>query len=769
MPKKTRIVRWLAPFVLALVVGAPATHARADVVTMKDGRVLNGLVDNDGTLVSIFDHEGLRRTVVRDSKIESTTSAPAPRAERFRLVQPLTVHAGQMPPVAYDIDAAPWDALGRRKFRYTGASGKPVEMTQALIELGPYAVKYRGVDGFWQGGVAISQVPRPVVLGLLAKVDPKNLDERVRVGQLLLQAEWYDEARAELDRLERDFPELNENVAAARALLVDAESRGRLAEIDRRTRAGQPRAAERLLRAFPTEGLPADIAQEVRNRLRIVAARRAEDRALADDLRSAADALPAARREAFEPLLLEMLRALDEAPDAVRGRLEPFHAAGRGTSPEALVGLAATGWLLGTERARTEFDASLWGARSLLRDYLLTTADQEEARASIVNQLAATLDLPTLNAMALQLVPPLHDGRAGAPEQVRTIRVHDDPNPDLPSEYAIWLPPEYHPLRSYPAVVVLHGPESPAESLEPWIVEALRRGLVLIAPEYNLPGRGRGYRYSSSEHAAVQLALRDALRRFQIDPDRVTLVGTLQGGNMAWDLALAHPDLFAGAAVISGQPAKYAWPYRANVPLVPLYIAIGELTPGEDAVAFEQWAKPLISRNNDVTYVKFFKRGMEPLPEEIPAILDWAATRTRIPSPKQFEAVSARDGDVRFFGVVARAFSHRRTISPEAADQLGQNIPKPAEIKARANTVLNKLGVDVNGINALDVWVGPPHIDFTKRVEVQVNGRTVYRAQPRLDDLAPYLEDLRIRGDRKQSYWLKVPVDLTTPRGRAGS
>ena len=40
-------------------------------------------------------------------------------------------------------------------------------------------------------------------------------------------------------------------------------------------------------------------------------------------------------------------------------------------------------------------------------------------------------------------------------------RVVDDENAE-PTEYAVLLPPEYHPLRSYPAVVALHDGHGPA-------------------------------------------------------------------------------------------------------------------------------------------------------------------------------------------------------------------------------------------------------------------------------------------------------------------
>jgi hypothetical protein len=431
-----------------------------------------------------------------------------------------------------------------------------------------------------------------------------------------------------------------------------------------------------------------------------------------------------------------------------------------------------SGWIAGPEAATDDIAEAgrLWQVRELARGYLRSSEAQSGLRTEVGEQLRALGKagverlLPRLGAIVERMEPPLHDERTGAAGATRLIRVFDDPNPHLPSEYAAWLPPEYHPARAYPAIVVLHSSETPEETLAPWIPEATRRGVILVAPEWR-SGDGKGYLYSTDEHAAVLLAIRDALRRFSIDADRIVVSGMLEGGNMAWDFGLAHPDIFAGVAVISGLPAKYAWPYRANLDLVPMYVAMGDLAPTEGELVFDQWAKPQIQRNQDLLYTRYFRRGLERLPEEIPTVFQWLAGRTRDPAPRQFSAVTARECDNRFYGVVARSFGSGRTARPEGADPLGRNL-KPAEIKGRANRVLNKLTVDTNGLLAFDVWVSPLTLDLTKRVEVEVGKRTVYKGQVDLDDPRAYLEDLRVRGDRRQPFWLKVPVNLEPRVGR---
>ena len=60
--------------------------------------------------------------------------------------------------------------------------------------------------------------------------------------------------------------------------------------------------------------------------------------------------------------------------------------------------------------------------------------------------------------------PPRHDGQT-EPGKTVTNHVPDEEN-DEPTEYAVRLPPEYHPLRSYPAIIVLHSGDGPNKAID---------------------------------------------------------------------------------------------------------------------------------------------------------------------------------------------------------------------------------------------------------------------------------------------------------------
>ena len=134
--------------------------------------------------------------------------------------------------------------------------------------------------------------------------------------------------------------------------------------------------------------------------------------------------------------------------------------------------------------------------------------------------------------------------------------------------YFVQLPPEYDPCRSYPALVTLHSAGTTPELQIDWwagsyspekkqrLGQATRHGYIVIAPQWTKAYQAK-YEYSAREHAAVLFALRNACKRFSIDTDRVYLSGHSIGGDAAWDMGLAHPDLWAGVLPIAATADKY--------------------------------------------------------------------------------------------------------------------------------------------------------------------------------------------------------------------
>jgi dienelactone hydrolase len=767
----------LAAFAILVLGSRP--ECRADRVIMKNGLVYvsQGAPDKDNSLVYIWD--GLKRVVVRDSKIDKMIAGNDYRTgERFQLIQPITVHAGSMPKEVISVEAGPWDDRGRRDFRYLGSkSNRPIRMEQAIIEIGPHIVRYRGIDGFWVGVVETSQVPRPVIMSLIGRVDQQNAEERERVVRFLIDAGWYREARQEIDRLIQDFPktDLSARAAGARTFVTQADATQRRSELDLRRKAQQYQAVARLLKTFQDKDIGTELQVDAREIERRDQQQQAADKALAVDLRRLSGRLTPAVRGPWQKALVEILKAIDEAPDAVRERFTAWQKAKDDpkVTDEARFALAMSGYVVGHDLAVPDLKAAevLWQAREAARGYLTGVEPSERSGQAArleglpwpaavgVADAAHRLELLT---RIVQLMPPPRHDPAEPADKTTLHRVLEDENA-APTEYAVRLPLEYHPLRHYPALVILHSGPGPASAIDEWAEEAARHGYILIAPQYNLPGRPHDYRFTISEHAAVELALRDARKRYAIDSDRVFVAGQITGGNMAWDYSLAHPDLFAGAIVFSGLPAKYVPPYAEKQQgLMPLYCVLGELAPAAGEVIYDRFLKPKILKAWDITYIEYQRRGLDTFPEEVPRAFDWMDRHRREPYPKSFDVIAARECDNRFYGVVVTGFGDGRITAPEAVEILGQNL-HPAEIRMSSSAVNNSVRLDVKGIKSLDLWLNPKILDLKKaepRVSIRVNGRNYLTGRKALIklDLESMLDDLRVRGDREQLYWHRISI-----------
>ena len=165
---------------------------------------------------------------------------------------------------------------------------------------------------------------------------------------------------------------------------------------------------------------------------------------------------------------------------------------------------------------------------------------------------------------------------------------------------------------------------------------ARRRGTATssIAPEWTAEHQ-KDYGYSAREHAVVLNSLRDACRRFSIDTDRVYLTGHSMGGDAAWDIGLAHPDLWAGVIPISASVDRYCTLYWENAKYVPFYFVIGEL----DGSRLAKNARDLdryLQRGFDTTVVEYQGRGHEDYFDEILRMFDWMGRFRRNFYPREF-------------------------------------------------------------------------------------------------------------------------------------
>ncbi|MFM1801464.1 MAG: hypothetical protein RJA81_816 [Planctomycetota bacterium] len=758
-------------FFCTYILAATAT-TWADRFVMKTGETYVGHYERDGVIMGCFD--GVKRTLFRATRLESREEGAGLGSwESFKLIQPKkgTFISNQMPTVLVGVKSGPWDSFGRRTFQYRSPRSpeKTYDLTQALVEIGPKACKYRGIETYWTGQVATSEVPREVIKSLLNRIPKEEKEERLRVVRFYLQAQWFKEAEEAISGLKSDFPEMAENLDRALTGILDEKLSFKLDALKDLERRGWPLSeikpeAENLVTLAKAAGQTSQtVSQEYLDLINATEDSRSRRQR---ELKAAFDGVRGGSNSAGPgpDHLSSMLEALEKCPTKVEPLFAAFDTYAKnpnGVDPKKAWALALSSWVAGSDLATDSIAKALAFAevhdliaRSLHSGSETDRADAAQRLGSLLvsdeNEAERPLKASEAAAIVKRVRPvnTLSDEAYGKPV---TYRVENDSNA-VPSEYVAVVPPGYHHLGQWPALIVLNPGGDKLQGLEVWQEEAMKRGYILIAPDLQQTG---AYHFSSEEHATVTLCLRDALKRLAIDSNRVFVAGGLGGGDMAWDYATSHPDMLAGGVVLSGLPAKFVPAYRSNSEMIPLYIVEGELAPGETQL-IQPMTKGLMQKNWDVTHVQYYKRGYEFFDEEIPTIFNWMSGRQRNPFPDEISAVAGRDGDQRFFGIVIQEFSAGRSMPPETVETLGENL-RPAKLECRFLDKSNQIQINCEGVKALDVWVPASTFDFDRRFEVKLGGRSRFRGTPE-KQWSVFLEDLVTRGDTNQTYLMKLEL-----------
>jgi hypothetical protein len=259
------------------------------------------------------------------------------------------------------------------------------------------------------------------------------------------------------------------------------------------------------------------------------------------------------------------------------------------------------------------------------------------------------------------------------------------------------------------------------------------------------------YQYSAREHHAVLGTLRDACRRFSVDTDRVFLTGHGIGGDAAWDIAIAHPDVWAGVIPICAVADRFVKRYADNAKYVAWYFVGGELDGDKmsrNAQELDRYLKP----KTDITVVEFLGRGYEPFGDEIQRLFDWMGRRVRT-IPKEIDYVSMRPWDNFVWWLEVEGMPEKSMVTPSTWPpakgvrpfQFGGKVLVTNRITAMAK------------VEKATVWLSPELVDLKEKCLVEVNNRPISPrdrfVQP---DLNVLLEDARTRADRKHPFWAKL-------------
>ncbi|MBN9120665.1 MAG: hypothetical protein J0I06_16195 [Planctomycetes bacterium] len=705
----------------------------------------------------------------------------------------------------------------RQLFVTTPDSRAETVIDQQIVYMDPYYIDVFSATHKWRLTFRTAEWDAKQVRKLLmmhpelaesdGKCDPLK---RVALAKFLLDAGWLQFAKDEVDRLKRDFTgEMAKDAKEQyEALLKDidqntAERYAREAELS--LAAGRYKYTRDLLAQFPEKTAGAkEVARVARVTAELKTGQERYDtgrrllRSIIDEVRGMGTVnarvaacgglalatwvppkgatgqtldLAAAGEQVYAELHQDSAVRIETfvtlASEAERARAQ-----GRGPTkkPEELLATAVSGWARGKNGASTDPETAwrLWAAREAVLAY--QRAETLNDRTAVLGRYKKNIALGTDElAQIISLLPPAVPedllNRTGKPVPLGAVRESGIyRRTTLPVagyatgvDYLVKLPPEYHHGRAYPVLIVLPSPgANPEDMLAPLAAEADRYGYILVVPEWTSMF-GRGWEWKGDDHIFVTAALRDAVRHVTVDNDRVFMIGFGDGANMAMDVGMSHPDLFAGVIPMGPVPKwngvfMYYW---QNAQKLPFYVVTG--AQSVDSLTnlkriYDNWM-PL----GFPAMMSVYKgRGLEWYSAETPVFFDWMSRKARANGTSTLAGltgprkpwVTHRETDNHFYWLQVDGIDPKNLQRPNGY---------PAEIigDIRGNNIVD---VRSRGVTRVTLWLSNDMIDWSKPVVVRLNGGTPNGYRPKVlePNLEVLLEDYYERGDRRMLYLNKL-------------
>ncbi|MCC7475461.1 MAG: alpha/beta fold hydrolase [Pirellulales bacterium] len=434
-------------------------------------------------------------------------------------------------------------------------------------------------------------------------------------------------------------------------------------------------------------------------------------------------------------------------------------------------------------------------AVSLSRKYLASTNDDEQRQ--LEKQLAILK--PDLDAVVAELrnhsYEPVKPGYF--PEQhffdPQRLKKHPD---DL---LYFTVPKSYQPDRPTGLIIFLHGGggntprKAPADSMNfPHRGETEEdssqlgnlfesTGMIAVGPSapWNERSNNRWCLPDADEYLADVIA--ECKSRFNIDPNRVILLGHSMGGFGAFHHAQRQPDRFAAVIIIAGAFKTSYWPATRGTSLC-IIQAVQDAMPKErwhyTDIAFGRLTNQLLSQHKiDHAYLEHNgHHGLNFAKKRLAEFLKSADKLKRDPYAPQIALATP----VGFSRSYLYPVQHNRWLTLDEptegtipVDELRDNGSKnfddwklshvtselPGALIEAVNRGDNTIDVTASNVRQFTVWLHPRMIDLSRPVKIIVNGKQRF-----LDVVSPSLpaalDSYQRRHDWGMIYPIMVRVDI---------
>lgn len=684
---------------------------------------------------------------------------------------------------------------GHRVINVTTAKNQVKNVVQGITQITPRYVKLNslksnGTKTSYGMSVGSGAVPVDVIRKLLRNQISKSDSpvEYEKIFGYFLQAQQFDEALIELDLIERRFPERKDQVALNRSRVRQDRARQVVREIGDRIRNGQTNVARELSgQRMEKEGVAQQVLLELQDL--ITGLDEAQEKVenvrgqIIDLVKRYRENPPKAITKEQETMLGQFLAELesDLSPSNV-ARLDSYlvQAPDATQKDQEKLALAISGWLEGSNNATPNFALaqSMFEIRDLVKRYLNSRDAVTRGEILVALNKFDASDPRTIANILAQMKPPEHEtataGYTGEKPIEFTVTVPGTRarTEDQNFQVLVHLPIEYKPYQQYPLLITLPNVGvSAQEQLDRFNVRyiqnvgrvgpASRNGVIVASVQWTKPGQTT-CAYSNREHMTVLKAMRACFRKFQVNTNKVFLHGHGKGGNLVYDIGLAHPEHFAGVIPVGGHIEKYAKVHATkdrDVP-VPIYAVFGDRDFTTQVVNDKVWDKLLLSgRHSNLTLVEYIGRmgGNETFPDDIKPMFEWMQfQRRRLPDRTGFEfsVDSLRPWVNYFWFIELKGFPRENTMLPQLWEN-GKLKALTIKGEVRAEGDFNQIVVDPSKAgSSMTLWLSDDFVNFDKDVRIKGRGRE-FKGNVR-PSVRVMLEDARIRGDRLHPHWARL-------------
>ncbi len=796
---------------LLALFAAPAlvlAQAREATIVLKDGFAVKGkpiqkkdvlidpatgasfIIPKDGSFLYLDDD--VRKIYFSPYQVQEVvpTKPGQARTDLIQIVKqkPPVSGRSQIPRSWNFRDIGPWNDHWERTFTVDTGNGTR-ELTQRIIKLTPWQSYFMMVGYIHDQQFLTKELGPEFVMGLLTKYyggkqDMKEVDRRLKIAQFLNEAGWYGNALVELEKLVKEHPEAKTNADP----LIDQLKKLRATmfgdDIERAHRVGQHEEAQKRIAMYLNEKMGAlagekqeVIVQDIKAQYETGMQKLAEAKKFLKDLPTKVKAedrpfWTIAAATISEELTIDNWSRLETFLNFAQQYARAVEEKSRRAQPaEEVLSIGVSGWLQGNALAEPDVKnaAKLFKARLMLQEYLKT--DDKPARDKMAASFSRENDLPVdVIARVIRQMPPVTPYDKVSQDQ---LKIEIDSPDTSGGSYLVQLPPDYSHYRAYPVVLMLQSPREAATTMvQRWRELAAYHGYILAAPLWGGKGKSFSYKYSAGEHSLVLDCLRDLRRRFNVDSDRVFLFGWEDGGTMAFDVGLSHPEHFAGVLPMNGDCGTFPLKYWSNAQYLPFYVIDGEYV-GIHRKQNEELRKKW--NHYPYLFIEYKGRASEWYGWEIPTMFEWMDKKQRRYPARDLgtyhtaggdgeEFKTLRQTDNKFYWLGAGKIDDKNLADSGNFDtktrpaSLQANIAVGNEADSKGAKIWNQISIRSSGAKRISVWLAPNMIDFTKPVQLRHNGALVGNPTIIQPNLSTMLEHFYEWGDRQRLFYAKVDL-----------